>query len=263
MRSLLVAHPHENKVRGGLMKRVKSGIREFDKMVYGGIPQGSVVMVAGTAGSGKSIFSLQTLCQGARGGEKGLYITFEQEPDDIIEQGREFDWNIDALLKKGSLRIMRMGYPKIQDNGSKAFEKVLEEWRLPKAMSDEIMDEIREFGPKRVVIDSLSTLGSGMRSNIADMMKRDIIKEMIMALKKENLALTIVTSELPRTGDWYSNDGASEFLVDGIVVLHKLSTGMGTSRMISIEKMRKTNHSIAKMPLSIEDGAGIVIRAGE
>ncbi len=245
------------------MKRVRSGIHEFDKMVGGGMPKGSVVMVAGGAGAGKTIFALQILCQGAKNGERGLFMTFEEEPEDIMEQGRQFNWEIDGLVKKGALKVIRMTYPKIKDNGSKAFEKVLEEWRLPKAMSDGIIDMIRKHGPKRVVIDSLSTIGSGMRSNIADMMKRDIIKELIFSLKKEDLELTILTSELPRTGEWYSNDGVSEFLVDGIVVLHKISTGMGSSRMISVEKMRKTGHRIEKFPLSIEDGNGITIRRAD
>lgn len=241
------------------MKRVKSGIHEFDKMVGGGIPKGSVVMVAGGAGAGKTIFALQTLCQGAKNGERGLFMTFEEEPEDIMEQGRQFNWEIDGLVKKGALKVIRMTYPKIKDNGSKAFEKVLEEWRLPKAMTNEIMDAIRKHGPKRVVIDSLSTLGSGMRSNIADMMKRDIIKELIFSLKKEDLELTILTSELPRTGEWYSNDGVSEFLVDGIVLLHKISVGVSASRMISVEKMRKTSHRVEKLPISIEDRKGITI----
>lgn len=245
------------------MKRVKSGIKELDKIIGGGIPHGSIVMVAGTAGSGKTILSLQALCQGARNGEKGLYITFEQEPEDVIEQGRQFDWNIDALTKKGSLKVIRMTYPKLEDNGSKAFQKVLDEWRLPETMSEEIMEAIRKFSPKRVVIDSLSTIGSSMRSNVADMMKRDIIKELIFSLKDEGLELALVTSELPRNGDWFSNDGVSEFLVDGIIALHKISTGMGASRMISIEKMRKTNHSIEKLPLAIEDKCGIKIALNE
>ncbi len=249
--------------QGGYVKRVKSGILGFDKMVGGGIPAGSVMMVSGGAGAGKTIFALQTLCSGAKNGERGLFITFEENPDDIINQGKQFDWNIDGLLKKGTLRVIRMTYPKIKDNGSKAFEKVLGEWRLPKTMADEIIEAIRKSAPKRVVIDSLATLGSGMRSNISELMKRDIIKELIFSLKQQNLELTVLTSELPRSGDWYSTDGYSEFLVDGIILVHKISSGMGVARMISVEKMRMTNHTIEKFPMFIEDGAGVVIKSPE
>jgi circadian clock protein KaiC len=255
--------PYPSALPGDSMKRFKTGIAGFDRMLYGGIPKGAVIMISGSAGAGKTIFALQSLCEGAANGEKGLYITFEQDPKDVIEQGQLFKWDVDGLVKKGTLKVIRMTYPKIKDNGAKAFEKVLDEWKLPVSMRDEIIGAIRAFDPKRVVIDSLSTMGSTMRSNVADMMKRDIIMELIMALKRENLEFAIVTSELPRTGDWYSNDGISEYLVDGIVVMHKISTGMGTSRMISVEKMRKTNHRIEKFPMSIEDGVGITVKFKE
>lgn len=243
------------------MERIKSGIPGFDKILYGGFPKGSVVMISGSAGTGKTIFCLQSLCHGAKNGEKGLYITFEQPVGDIVGQGNQFDWGIGKLIKSGKLRIVRISHDGILSGEGVA--KVLEDWKVPQKLIFSIMKEIKSYKPRRVVIDSLSTIGSTLRSSVSDAMKRDMILDLVTALKEEGLDVAMVTSELPRTGDWYSNDGISEFLVDGIVVAHRISTGMGSSRMISIEKMRKTNHSIDKLPLEIRDNVGIVIRSEE
>lgn len=244
------------------MKRIKSGIGGFDKIVYGGIPRGSVVMVSGSAGAGKTIFSLQALSYGAKNGGRGLYITFEQEPNEVIEQAREFKWDIDNLVKKGMFRIVRIRHPHYMKE-KEGFGKVLEEWKLPEELKEEITNEIEKFKPRRVVIDSLSTMGSALRSGVADSIKRDIIIDLIDALRGKGLDVAFVTEELPHSGEWFSNDGISEFLVDGIIVIRKISSGMGVARMLSVEKMRKTNHNIEKFPLSIEDGHGVIVKLPE
>ncbi len=243
------------------MERIKSGIPGFDKILCGGIPKSSVVMVSGSAGAGKTIFCLQSLCYGAKNGEKGLYITFEQPVGDIVEQGNQFDWQVNKLMKSGKLKIVRISHDGILSGEGVA--KVLEDWKVPQKLISSIMKEIKSYKPRRVAIDSLSTIGGMLRSSVSDAMKRDMILDLVTALKEEGLDVAMVTSELPRTGDWYSTDGISEFLVDGIVLITKISVGMGVSRMISIEKMRKTGHPIEKFPMYIEDDEGVVVRRPE
>ena len=68
-----------------MIKRIKSGIFGLDDLVQGGIPKNSIVLVSGEAGSGKSIFGLQFLVQGAKNNEKGIYVTFEQPEYAVVE----------------------------------------------------------------------------------------------------------------------------------------------------------------------------------
>ena len=52
-----------------------TGITEFDKLLDGGFTKGSVVLLAGSSGSGKTIFSFQWLFVGIKNNENGIYIT--------------------------------------------------------------------------------------------------------------------------------------------------------------------------------------------
>jgi len=49
-----------------------------------------VVLVSGTAGTGKTIMALQFLINGAKRGERGVYFTFEEREDKIRDQCRQF-----------------------------------------------------------------------------------------------------------------------------------------------------------------------------
>lgn len=65
-------------------ERVKTGIEGFDQLVQGGFPRGSTVLLCGSPGTGKTIFGLEYLFNGAsKFKEKGLYVTFDQSEDSL------------------------------------------------------------------------------------------------------------------------------------------------------------------------------------
>lgn len=72
--------------------RVRTGITEFDAMLKGGFLQGDAVMLAGSAGSGKTTIALQYLVNGIAMGEPGIYLTFEQMPEQIYRDALSFGW---------------------------------------------------------------------------------------------------------------------------------------------------------------------------
>ena len=82
--------------------KVASGIPGFDEISHGGIPRGRTTLVSGTSGSGKTAFSAQFLHEGVVDfGENGVFVTFEETPEDIIKNTNSFGWNIGKLVKEG------------------------------------------------------------------------------------------------------------------------------------------------------------------
>lgn len=64
------------------MERVATGIKGFDNLIEGGFPKGSAILLSGTPATGKTIFALEYLVNGARKfNERGLYVTFEEKRD--------------------------------------------------------------------------------------------------------------------------------------------------------------------------------------
>jgi KaiC/GvpD/RAD55 family RecA-like ATPase len=237
------------------MERVKTGIIGFDELVEGGFPLGSAVLVSGAAGTGKSIFALQFLVEGAKAGEKGLYITFEQNDKELIEQAKQFGWDLNSFIKNGKLKIISITYPFKR----KEVKDILQVGERAKMTIEKIEQELGGFKPARVVVDSLATITTALPPNMGTEQTREIIKALLSMLKEAGTT-SILTSELSNDSKWFSRDEISEFLVDGIIVLNRLPAGVDFKRQLIIQKMRKTKFSEQISIFDIEPLKGIVIK---
>ena len=200
-------------------ERVETGVTGLDKIINGGFIPGSAVLLTGGAGTGKTIFSGQFLFHGLKKGENGVYITFEETPDEIKEDFLEFGWDLAPFEKKGNVIIEYKDPFEIAD------------------ISSVLVDEISRLKAKRVVIDSASIFGMFLKD------EHDIRKRLykLIQLIKSTGATTILTSEIPEGSDRLSRFGVEEFVVDGVIVLRYVPMGKMTQRTIEVRKMRKTN----------------------
>jgi circadian clock protein KaiC len=73
------------------MGRLTSGIEGLDKLLEGGFPQGSAVLILGSPGSGKSTLAMSILCANLAAGRKCVYVTTSERPDTIRSKLRLFN----------------------------------------------------------------------------------------------------------------------------------------------------------------------------
>lgn len=242
------------------VERIETGIGGFDELIEGGFPRKSCILVSGMPGTGKTIFGLQYLCHGAKNGEKGLYITFEQNVEDLISNVSAFDWDIANLIETGSLELLSM------DMG---------EFKI-----DDLINRLKKGGHKRLVIDSLSTILSHPKiledinmsfmfvdkldrliPTIADIKiaGRLIVYDTIKKIKSLDDCTAIMTSELLYGSEGLSRDTVSEFLADGVIILQYIMSGVDTGRNLMIRKVRSTAHSENIHPMEFRKGVGLTL----
>ncbi len=243
------------------MDRTKTGIRGLDKLVGGGIPAGSSVLIAGSCGTGKTILSLQFLYDGALENEAGVYVTFEESEDKILRQGMEFGWDLKGLKDKGLLDIYVVETDDMDD------------------ILSEIKKRIKRINAKRLALDSLTTMmehGVVYRSEISrDVSKRerekqrtrfpvkgfDVTRKDIYFIIGEinNLGTTsFLVSEAGEGGEYISRDTISEFACDGVIQLRINEVGGEIERLLSVRKLRGTNIAMTLSLMKFTD-SGIVI----
>lgn len=245
------------------MERAKLGISGMDKLLHGGIPKNNILLVSGSAGTGKSIFALGFLYYGAKNfGEPGVYISTEQTPKDLINQSKLFGWNLDSLIKKKKLQLVKLEITERKD------------------YLEEIKKIVTKMKAKRLVIDSLTTLtefltpieiknkkGTGLFNIMENIypipITESIAAKSILIKLFENIKIldctTIVTSELPEQSNFFSRDTVSEFLSDGIIVMYHYGVGRESFRSLKIIKLRNSDHEKDYVLFNIVDGKGIVI----
>ncbi|MFH1586365.1 MAG: ATPase domain-containing protein, partial [Candidatus Diapherotrites archaeon] len=91
------------------MERIKTGITGLDDLIQGGIPEGSTVLLAGGAGTCKTIMGTTFLYRGAKDfNEAGLYVTLETNVKNITWNMESFGWDIKPLQDKNLFKVYRL-----------------------------------------------------------------------------------------------------------------------------------------------------------
>lgn len=232
-------------------ERVKTGVPGFDALFSKGIPQGCSVLVAGGAGSGKTIFCLQTLINKAREGKKCYYMSFEESEDRLIQHMEEFGWNPRELIKKGLLKIQRMNPFDVTRNVDALLAKQKGELLID--IDPVIMPA--NFKPDFVSIDSLTAIASAFTGK--EDSYRIYIEQLFRFFEKlgsTNFLIT-ETEQIPKI---FSQTGVEEFLADGVIVFYNFKRGDVREKGIEVLKMRGENHQKKIVAVTISD-SGITV----
>jgi len=87
------------------VERIETGIEGLDDLIDGGFPEGSVSLISGGTGTGKTTFCNQFLMQGIENGQKCLYISTEEPVESIKDDAIVFDWDLRKHEDEGDLRM--------------------------------------------------------------------------------------------------------------------------------------------------------------
>jgi KaiC/GvpD/RAD55 family RecA-like ATPase len=218
--------------------RIKSGIEGFDMLVEGGLLQGRQYLLSGTPGSGKSTFGVQFLSVGALLGEIGAYVALSENIGTLLEDMSRYNPQIDDMIKKKKLFFIDLGptinygeydemssliTPDVQQSG----DSLVNQPPTPFSVFKEVENQVRQFGIKRLVIDSLSSIRFASKDTASE---ERSISRFIRNLKTLGCT-TILLSELTNPIAYTIEQFASH----GVIFLHNF---MDKSREVWSEAYR-------------------------
>jgi len=236
-------------------KRVATGIIGLDGLMEGGLVPGSINLVTGKTGTGKTAFCASFIHSGALKKEVGVYLTSEERVEDIKGDIKKmFGWNFEHLEKKGLIKFLSIR-PELPR------KTIREEYiaEITKMYVYDLMSKIKSIveksKAKRLVIDSISIIEAFIRDDYI----RKIALMQLLDRIKELGTTTLLTGTIPETQESLSMSGIVEFLVDGVIKLEFSPIQEEFRRTLTIRKMRRTDHSIFIHPFDItSDGLKIV-----
>lgn len=208
-----------------MVDRMRTGIPGLDEMLRGGLIEGDAVMVAGSAGTGKTTFCLQYLVNGIiESGDVGIFVSFEQLPEQIYRDALNFGWDLKKFEEEKKLQIVCTSPNLLL--GTDGGEQIL----------DELIEEMR---PRRICIDSLSHFELFVE-NVA---LREEFYRLIMYLKTKRISsiLTWENSKIIGMSADFSNEQLG-FLVDCIILLRHVEIESAIKKVLFILKMRGSDH---------------------
>ncbi|RLI06032.1 hypothetical protein DRO26_00455 [Candidatus Bathyarchaeota archaeon] len=209
-----------------ILKRIPTGIPGLDSLIQGGFVKGSLILVAGSPGSGKTTLASQFLHYGAtKHNENGLYVSFVENRKSFLENMVGFGFDFESLEKSGRFKFLDL-------------VTIREEGIL--TTLETIVGEIHSFRAERLVIDSFTAMAQAFKNDID---VRIILHTILGRITREMDCTTLLLAETP-IGKQRIGLSIEEFVADGIIILETIIDGLEIKRRVIIRKMRGTEHSL-------------------
>ena len=220
--------------------RVSTGIADLDNILGGGLTKDRAYLLEGTPGSGKTTIALQFLLEGARAGEKGLYITLSETAAELREVARSHSWTLDDIEL----------FELVSEDGldPESEQSILEpsEVELGETIQG-VMDCVDRLRPSRVVFDSLSEMRLLAQNSLR-------YRRQILALKQyfSTRQCTVMMLD-DRSSD--PGDLQLHSIAHGVITLEQTAQDYGSERRrLRVVKMRGVKYRGGFHDFVIETG---------
>ncbi len=229
-----------------VLPKTPTGIAGLDEITMGGLPKGRPTLICGNAGCGKTLLGLEFLVRGATEyNEPGVFMCFEETAKELAENVASLGYDLNKLVaqKKLVLDHVKVDRSEIEETGEYDLEGLF--IRLNYA--------IDSIGAKRVVLDTLESLFSGLSN---DGILRAELRRLFHWLKDKGVT-AIITGE--RGDGTLTRQGLEEYVSDCVILLDNRVTEQSSTRRLRIVKYRGSTHGTNEYPFLIEENGFVVM----
>jgi len=230
-----------NRLSANAARKAPTGIIGFDEISGGGLPRGRTTLLVGGPGSGKTIFALQFLVNGAeQQKEAGIFVAFEESPQRVIANHQSFGWDFKTLLRG------KLSFVDAQPNPDLVLSGTFDLGGMLAALGA----KVREMGARRIVFDALDIVLALLPDLAAR--RREIYRLHAWLLEQGLTAIITTKAGGEEAGSIGQQPfGFMQFMVDCVVMLnHRVAQGV-SQRNLRVQKYRGSSFDENEAPFII------------
>lgn len=228
------------------LPKAPTGIAGLDEITGGGLPQGRPTLICGSAGCGKTLFSMEFLVRGATEfGEPGVFVAFEERADELTQNVASLGFDLRQLQAEKRIKLdhVHIDRSEIEETGEYNLDGLF--IRLGYA--------IDSIGAKRVVLDTIENLFSGLSNQ--GILRAELRR--LFGWLKEKGVTALITGE--RGEGTLTRHGLEEYVSDCVILLDHRVVNQISTRLLRIVKYRGSVHGTNEYPFLInEDGISVL-----
>ena len=238
-----MAIPDRRRPRG--LEHCASGIEGLDSITAGGLPRNRTTLVAGAAGSGKTLLATEFLVRGIERGEPGVFLAFEETAEELTTNVASLGWDLDQLIRDRQLVLdhVRVEREHILQTGDFDLE----------ALFIRLKFAIESIGAKRVALDTLEVLFSALDDTAV---LRSELRRLFAWLKDQGVT-SVVTAE--RGEGTLTRHGLEEYVSDCVIALDHRVVEQLAIRRLRVVKLRGSTHGTNEYPFVIDPAGGMSV----
>lgn len=230
----LVASEHRLDFRRG---RVTSGIVALDRLLGGGIEQGSSTLVLGPSGSGKTTLAWQFVAEAVRKGDKAAMFVFDEELGLLFDRAKPLGFDFESMRASGKLRVTQLDAAELS----------------PGEFAHAVRSAAADQGVKTVVIDSLNGYQTSMPEENSLILH---MHELVQYLNRTGVSTFLTVAQHGLVGEMKSPVDIT-YLADAVVLLRYFEAEGSVRRALSVIKKRGGKHEDTIREFWIDSGLHI------
>lgn len=227
--------------------KVETGIPGFDHVTMGGLPRRRATVLAGQAGSAKTVFAAQFLAEGVQRGEPGVFVTLEEPAEDLRANFATLGWDVAAWEASGDWAFVDAS-PLVREDGT------VSEYDLS-VLAAQIGHAVDRTGAERLAVDSLNSVLGLDDPDVT----RQHLRGLIADLRAMGLTVILTVETHGDPGTTLSGHGIEEFVADSVVLLRNIREEKARRRTVEVLKMRGSMHRKGDYPFTVLPGMGVVV----
>jgi circadian clock protein KaiC len=200
------------------MEALPVGVVKLDQMLHGGLERGTITIISGPSGVGKTTLGLQFMKTGAARGERSIVYTFEEEVEIVIQRSEMIGIPARKMVEEGTLSLT----------------KVRPLQFTPDEFAHLVRRDVEDRGARVVMIDSVS--GYKLSLHGADLVRR--LHALCKFLQSIGVTVVLLAETQSIVGDFQATDVELSYLADNIVFLRYLEIEGELRKAIGVLKKR-------------------------
>ena len=202
--------------------RIGTGLARLDELMGGGLGSGEATVVVGPSGVGKTIFGLRFVVEGLRKGERCLYVTFQDTPQQLIKMAAGFGWDLQEACERGQLSVRHVPLGDLDLD----------------MLANGVRTELASGDIARVVIDSLAEMADAARETS----RFPAFTRSLIGFIRAAGASLVISSELTTLGPPREPAGGIMFLFHNLIFMRYIELESASGRALNVVKMRNSDH---------------------
>jgi circadian clock protein KaiC len=225
-----------------MVQRSAVGSALLDELTGGGLYEGSVSLIVGASGTGKSVLGYQMLVEGARHlGKRSLLVTLDEHPEQILRNADSLGLDMRSQVEAGMIHILHDSPLELEVN----------------VHFDLILQTVEAHNIDRIVVDGITTYGNAIQD-------QRLFREFfhgLLVFTKQRLMTTFISYENPELFGLtrFMTDSAVTSVVDNVILLSYVELSNVMNRAITVAKARGCNHQYITRQYRIQQGGMVLV----
>lgn len=222
--------------------RITTGCHALDELMDGGLYEGSITLVTGISGTGKTVAGTQFLCANAKEGRRGLLVTLDEHPRQLIRNAKTLGFDLQQIIDQGMLHILYESPLELElDMHFHRVEKLVDEHDIDCVVFDSVA--VYEMANPGEAADFLYALANALKERLATVYFNYESPEL--------LGVSQISEELK-----------GSHLVDNIVLLNYVEVSTLLRRAITVPKVRGSRNIQMTREFRIGEGGLALLEEG-